>query len=275
MCAVNLRPLLAVAILSLYLAVLFCHVMSSLFVCLFVRLPVPVYQYLFVSLAHLSIRSTILVCVKADSLLSHPPSPGLACHVNITAAVAATPDNGAVAWLAQGYPTMPTPLNSSAAADAIATMTARHMRLFLEFPAQLDAAAAPATPAVTVWERAVVAAGATPLSLPALALLHPHEIAYVNLSGSPGAGAPWLQLAKMAGFDTAVDGIPTTAVPLLFAAKVTAQASSLHALVASTALSRFRVGRFGPHASWEVVWTDIMRYVHVTGLNRKEGNCEL
>jgi hypothetical protein len=112
-----------------------------------------------------------------------------------------------------------------------------------------------------MWERIAVATGAPVSGLKPLSLLHPHEIHFVNQSCHAAAGAPWLMLAVMAGFDTAVDGIPTNAACLLGEMAVVNGPDTVQALVAGTALSRFRVGRFGPTKSWQIVWQSILQCV--------------
>jgi hypothetical protein len=70
------------------------------------------------------------------------------------------------------------------------------------------------------------------------------------------ADAPWLVLAKVAGFDTAVFGLPANTHPLLFEA-------AEGVLVATTCLSRFVTGRYAPTDAWPVVWNAILG--HLTG----------
>lgn len=177
-------------------------------------------------------------------------------------------DGGGIAWLAQSYPDQPTALNSSEARQALSAIRSRKLRLYLEFPASLSTAGSPqpSEVATTMWERVAVATGAPVLGLKPLSLLHPHEIRFINQL----CQAPWLMLAVMAGFDTAVDGIPANAACLLGEMTVVNGPDTVQALVAGTALSRFRVGRFGPTKSWQIVWQSILQYVGDLWMKQKK-----
>src|SRR5690606_13928230 len=68
------------------------------------------------------------------------------------------------------------------------------------------------------------------------------------------AKAPILVMAKVAGFDHAQFGLANTPYhTLLF--------QQDNALVATSSLSNFKTGRFGPSASWKVIWESILGWL--------------
>ena len=66
-------------------------------------------------------------------------------------------------------------------------------------------------------------------------------------------------LARVAGFDKAVYGLPTEGVkPILF------KAPEGDVLVSTTKLSQFVTGRYEPVKSWGIVWTWILEWLRPT-----------
>src|SRR5690606_18000827 len=63
---------------------------------------------------------------------------------------------------------------------------------------------------------------------------------------------PWLAIARVAGFDSAVFGLPETAQPILF------EVPDQKLFIATTKLSNFVTARFAPAENWEIVWQKIL-----------------
>jgi len=146
--------------------------------------------------------------------------------------------------LADGYPAAPQQVDLAvleAAAD-------KGCRVYVEFPAALPGQALGAPREVTV-ERGVVASDAFAPALEAGRILTIHGCRYVPAE----AEHPYLVLARVAGFDRAVFGLPAETHPVLFEA-------SPHLLVATTKLSQFRTARYGPQDAWQAVWRWILRW---------------
>lgn len=117
---------------------------------------------------------------------------------------------------------------------------------------------------LTVWERAVASNTTQALpQQPPLAILSTHPVNYtaVALASAEQRAMVDLWVAKVAGFDTAVDGLPASANPLL-----TRTAAALPLLVATTQLSMFRTHRFAPHQAWVEVVEYIAGFVGLGNL---------
>jgi hypothetical protein len=160
-------------------------------------------------------------------------------------AIAAAPAESAVLIVAEGYPTRMTDVPEVSLRSA----TAKQLRLYLEYPRALPGRTFGPLRRVG-WERAVVATDFFGPELPAKRILAIHDC-HVLPTTAPAAP---LVLARVAGFDTAVYGLPEETVPLLFE-------QSDRILIATTCLSRFVTGRYAPVAAWEQVWTSILEWL--------------
>ena len=149
--------------------------------------------------------------------------------------------------LADDYPAKTTPLSAA----LFETALAKRVRLYVEFPSFVpDLPAAPVQSAT--WERVVVTSGAFGAGLEKNRLLMVHDCHFVPFANLPAH----LSLARVAGFDTAVYGLPSTGVwPVLF------ESSRGGILVASTKLSQFLTARYGPDRAWAPVWNFVFSWL--------------
>ena len=166
------------------------------------------------------------------------------------AAIKAARDGGGVLILADGYPTTRTVLPP-----------ATHRRLYIEFP-ELPASEIK----TTQWERGVIAdphptpgqsAAASRVphffgeQLPPMRILALNDCHYVTTdSKSP----PLMVIARVAGYDQAVYGLPPTAAPLLYQ-------HDDQTLIATTKLSNFITARHAPAAEWRTIWRRILHHL--------------
>ena len=160
-------------------------------------------------------------------------------------AVARASDGSAVLVLADQYPVERTRLDPAAYAAA----DRKRLRLYVEFPVAIPGVAF-GEPRRAEWERLVVTSDAPGLSLPPLRILGAHACTF--LPTATPVTDPTIVLARVAGFDTAVYGLPKQTHPVLFAAR------EGRWLVATTALSNFRTGRYAPARDWTAVWAYIL-----------------
>jgi hypothetical protein len=161
-------------------------------------------------------------------------------------AVDAAPKGAGVLILASGYPNQATVVSESTFAQA----KAKNLRMYLEFPDHIpdfDTGSIGGTK----YERAVVSSDFFGDSLPRLCLLGINGLRYVSVAVTNAD----LVAARVAGFDTAVYGLPEATHPLLFRLR------SQSVMVATTALSRFVTGRYGPAESWRTVWQRILNWI--------------
>ncbi|MDI6828679.1 MAG: hypothetical protein QME62_09365 [Armatimonadota bacterium] len=121
----------------------------------------------------------------------------------------------------------------------------KRLKLYIEYPETLPDINL-AEPRKAVWERIVVASNAFGKSLPLLQILSPHECTYIPCK----AENPLLVLARVAGYDKAIFGLPEETYPILF--------EKNNLLIATTKLSNFTTGRYAPTKAWKAVWEHIL-----------------
>lgn len=160
------------------------------------------------------------------------------------AAVTRARPGSAVLLLADGYPEA----RRQVGADVLDAATRKQLRLYLEYPAGLPGLELGA-PRTAVWERAVVTGDDFGSALPRMRILAIHQ-AHVLECSHPD---PLLVLARVAGYDTAVYGLPKASYPILF------EVPERRWFVATTRLSGFVTGRFAPADDWRTVWQTLLR----------------
>ncbi len=168
-------------------------------------------------------------------------------HFNDPAeAVRRASPGAAVLILAGGYPDATTTIDPSLFESA----ATKKLRLYVEYPSALPGMSV-GKPVENRVERAVVvtaffAPGPTKHDLASI-----NGLRYVPVS----AGKVHLVAARVAGFDTAVYGLPKETHPLLF------ELPERDVLVATTRLSHFVTGRFAPQDFWKGLWTGILKWL--------------
>jgi len=145
--------------------------------------------------------------------------------------------------LADGYPEALTNLDT-AVFDRAAV---KKLRLYVEYPAFLPGLNV-GEQRRTVWERVVIASDALGEGLPKLGIMSVSDCRFVPVK----AAEPMMVVARVAGFDTAIYGIPESASPILF------EMTDRDVIVATTKLSGFVTGRYAPAKEWGTVWERIL-----------------
>lgn len=185
-------------------------------------------------------------CAPGNDLYTVLAKSGAKCPRFDTAseAVERAAPGSAVLILADGYPDTTTKVDSAMLDKA----AERKLRLYVEYPAAI-AGLQVGAPRSTVWERAVVSSGEFGDALPKLRILAIQDCHYVPVQ----AAAPMIVVARVAGYDKAIFGIPETAQPILF------DLPERNLLIATTKLSNFVTGRYAPTQDWKTVWEHILR----------------
>lgn len=198
---------------------------------------------------------TLTFCCSPQNdlyLALNTPGANLPRYDTPTDAADRAPEGTALLVLADAYPSRRTPLNET----FFATATKKQLRLYLEFPSTVPGIEF-GPPKQTVWERVVVASDAAGKSLPKLRILNAHACNFLPVAA--GAHDPVLAIARVAGFDSAVYGLPKSATPLLF------QVADQPWWIAGTKLSNVVTGRYGPAADWRAVWQFILSQLDPSG----------
>ncbi len=161
------------------------------------------------------------------------------------AAIQNAPSNSAVLLLADEYPRLAVTVDS----DALELAQKKNLHLFIEFPSVIPGIAF-GPPRSTAWERIVVSSDMFAPALPKLRILAANDCHFLPVTNAPAAD---LLVARVAGYDTAVYGLPTKDVfPILF------ELPDKRLIVATTKLSGFVTARFAPARDWAIVWEKIL-----------------
>lgn len=161
-------------------------------------------------------------------------------------AIDAAAEGDAVLVLADDYPGK----TSTTAPDLFREAAKRRLRVYIEFPAALPDLKV-GTPRRTRIERAVVSSDFFGQELAPLRILAINGLHFVPASVEKSH----IVAARVAGFDTAVYGLPETTYPVLF------EHPDGGMLVATTKLSHFVTGRYAPADAWRTLWQGILGWL--------------
>ena len=194
-------------------------------------------------------KSRLVFCCQVDNdLLRVLGENEIHCPYYDTPAeaVGKAPVGSGVLILADGYPEHTTTIEP-AILDAA---TAKGLRLYVEYPTQLTGVDLE-KPRGIRWERAVVTSQFFGPTLDKMRILSINGCRFTPVK----ATSPHLVLARVAGYDTAVFGLPKETFPVLF------EHPRGNVLVATTKLSQFVAGRYGPTEAWRSVWQGILHWL--------------
>jgi hypothetical protein len=166
------------------------------------------------------------------------------------AAIDKAPSGAATLILAGGTAGRPAEINAACLERA----EKKGLKLYVEF-AYLpgDERKEPVKPQ---WERTVVSSPEFGPGLAEMRILSTHATPFLPRR----VPRPWLVVGRVAGFDTAVFGLPKDASALLYQAKP-------GLIVATANLSEFLTGRYAPSAAWVQVWKTILAHLGIEGVN--------
>lgn len=186
------------------------------------------------------------VCADNNDLYRAAVDSGCECvrFDSAAEAIGKSSSGGAVLLLADGYPDMRTTVDVSIFDAA----KAKGVRLYVEYPSALPGIEARDVKGI-VWERGVVSSEEFGEDLPKLRILSISGCRFVQMQ----AADPLLVIARVAGFDSAVYGIPDSAHPILF------RLPGYDTLIATTKLSGFITGRYAPASDWGILWERIFK----------------
>ena len=155
--------------------------------------------------------------------------------------------SGAIAILAESYPEATTDLPKEFFQQA----AAKNLRVYLEFPGHVPGIEL-GSPKDSRWERVVVSSPDLSSDLDEFRILSMNRCRFVPMT----ADSSLMVLARVAGFDKAVYGIPDSASPLLIHLPATKERPEL--FLASSKMSAFITARYAPAGAWQKVWQALL-----------------
>jgi hypothetical protein len=195
-------------------------------------------------------------CGEDNDLYRVARASGIECerYSRVEDAVTHAPVGAGVLFLAESYPNRRTAISSRVYEEA----ARKRVRLYVEFPDSVpdlkvgDAQHVAQGRYHNILERCVVATDAFAPALTRMRILALHNCIYVPVEQQTAA----LALARVAGFDSAVYGLPKVGVhPILF------KHPSRDVLVATTKLSEFVLGLYSPPAAWPYIWRWVFEWL--------------
>ena len=191
----------------------------------------------------------VFCCVEENDLYRVLGAGGMRCprYDDPMAAVSAAGEGGAVLLLADEYPWQ----TQTIAPAVFETARSKGLRLYVEYPGWLPGLEV-GQPRPTRWERGVIASKAFGAKLAPMRIVAIHDCRFVPLT----VEKPHMVVAKVAGFDTAVYGLPEENVwPILF------EHADAKILVGTTKLSQFVTARYAPTDAWATIWRMILAWL--------------
>ena len=165
-------------------------------------------------------------------------------------AVTSAPEGSAVLILADGYPGQTTLTDSllfKKAAD-------KDLRLYIEYPSYLPGMLT-SPPRGTQWERAVISSDRFAPDISKNRIIAVHDCHFIPLE----AQNPDIVIARVAGFDSAVYGLPEKYFPILFELPTGGKQGGI--IVSTTKLSQFLTARYAPADCWQAIWDHIFGWL--------------
>jgi hypothetical protein len=159
-------------------------------------------------------------------------------------------EGSGVLILANGYPVKTTPINATLYEKA----RSKKLRLYVEYPSYLPGVEI-GSPGGTHWERAVISSDKFPPDLQKLRILAIHDCRLITIKAANSD----IVIARVAGFDTAVYGLPKETYPLLTQIPLAQNKGGL--LVSTTKLSQFITARYAPTDAWKAIWKYIFTWL--------------
>jgi hypothetical protein len=191
----------------------------------------------------------VFACTADNDLYRVMVAQGLDCqrYDDPAEAVRCAPAGAGILILAEDYPEDLTAVYG----EVLDHLAEKRLRCYLEFPCQLPGLKPDRVQGIP-RARAVVTSDAFGPELPPMSILSINSCRFIAFEG---VKKPHLVLAKVAGFDTAVYGLPKETWPILF------EHERGDLLVATTKLSHFIRGRYGPQDSWQAVWKMVLHWL--------------
>ncbi|MEA5080811.1 MAG: hypothetical protein VB024_04200 [Dysgonamonadaceae bacterium] len=159
-----------------------------------------------------------------------------------------TNEGDGILILAENYPEKQVEISK----DVYQKILGKKLRAYIEYPSYV--------PGFTFGEinkpskkRAVISSNFFQNNPDSLSILGINGLHYI--SSETNINSSFIVAATVAGFDSAIYGLPEKTDPLLF------ELPNSHILVSTTCLSNFVSGRYAPQQAWGAIWKCILEYV--------------
>ena len=206
-----------------------------------------VVSLLFPGLAIYGRQSKIVFsCGKTNDLYTIIKNNSLPCsrYANPEEALKNTREGDILLILADNYPAEQTKTNE----ELYRKIEKKNIKVFIEYPSYI--------PQVhfekiqkTKKERVVIITNFFS-GIDSLSILASNGLHYIDIQ--TGIDNPYVVAAQVAGFDTAIYGLPEKTAPLLFKLK------NSNIIVSTTSFSNFVSGRYAPQKEWGIFWKRIL-----------------
>ena len=197
-------------------------------------------------------ESIVLSCSENNDLYQTLINNNISCSRYDTPkeAIEKAGEGVGVMVLASGYPETKTKVDKT----LFELAQQKKLRLYVEYPSYLPGTKI-GEPRRTHWERAVISSDSFSPELEKLRILAIHDCHYVPVKNVN----PDIVIARVAGFDKAVYGLPDSTFPVLF--ETPQNAGNGKVLVSTTKLSQFISARYAPTDAWQAIWKHIFAWL--------------
>ncbi len=190
----------------------------------------------------------VLCCLPDNDLYNAFVSSGIPCRRcdSQLESLHMVSKGGGVLLLSDSYPEQ----RQVIAPEVFDLAEKKNVRLYIEFAYSIPGIQAGETMHAGL-ERGVITSEIFGSKLPPMSILAMNDCYFVPAV----AGSSLITLARVAGFDKAVYGLPKVSWPVLF------HHPEKKTLIASTKLSQFITARFAPEDAWEEIWLTILKWL--------------
>ncbi len=202
---------------------------------------------IFISACHQQVAKLHVYGQKDNDLirlLENDPSIDIVFHQSPMDAVIAAKDGSGLLVLSEDYPTTAVDLND----EFYKLIKEKQLRCYIEFPTYV--------PGVNLGPIVKAKAERAVVNQSAWLNGHPDSLQILSINGlhyiSNDVNNSYIVAAKVAGFDSAIFGLPEKAEPLLF------PWGDFPVWISTTQLSRFISGRYAPKEAWSALWYSLM-----------------
>lgn len=133
----------------------------------------------------------------------------------------------------------------------------KQLRVYVEYPERIPGIEM-GLPREAKWERGVVTSSLFSPELDIHSIVELHGCWF--LPAQTSRLVSHLSLARIAGYDQAVFGLPEETYPLLF------ELPSANIIIGASKLSQFITGRYGPAKAWKKIWQALLQWLDPEGV---------